>query len=178
MGIAATFTVAAVMGVAIFGTTGIVPLAGVVTATALLGIGFLGFSIGLSASVSTAKRSMGAGFGIFLGLAFLWEPFVAGLYYLVEGSLPGGELPVWILAVERLNPIEAYAIVANIVSDVGVTPLRISLGLIGGPSTAAEGSSVSVPFLLMEPFGIAVLCGWLVIPMALGTLQFQRSDLT
>ncbi|KAA9395790.1 hypothetical protein Har1129_20185 [Haloarcula sp. CBA1129] len=82
-------------------------------ATALLGIGFLGLSVGLSAAVSTTRNAMAAGFSVFLGLTFLWEPLVVGVYYLVAGSLPGGEPPTWLLAVDRLNPIEAYAVVAN-----------------------------------------------------------------
>lgn len=178
VGIVGAFVVAAVLGILIFGTVGIGPLVGVATATALLGSAFLGLSIGLSAIMPTTKRSMAAGFGGFLGLTFFWEPIVAGVYYLVAGSLPEGKIPMWLLTVERLNPIEAYALVANILGDVGVTPLRISIGLIGGPSTATEGAGSSIPFILTEPLGFIVLCGWIVAPLALGIRQFEKSDLT
>lgn len=178
VGIVGTFLIATILGIVVFGTVGIGPLVGVATAAALLGSAFLGLSIGLSATISTAKRSMAAGFGAFLGLMFFWEPIVAGSYYLVEGSLPKERIPMWLLAIERINPIEAYAIVANMLGDVGVTPLQISIGLIGEPSTATDGAGLSVPFILTEPLGITVLCGWLVVPLALGMRRFEKSDLT
>ena len=175
-GLAVALVVAAIAGIVVFGTASLGPLVGVVAATALLGVAFLGVAIGLSAAVSSTRRAMAAGFGGFLGLTFLWEPVVAGVYYLVDGSLPGGEPPAWLLAVDRLNPIEAYAVVANMAGDVGVTPLRISVGL-GGGSTAAEGAGAAVPLVLAEPISIVVLCGWVAIPLAVGTRRFRRTDL-
>ena len=175
-GLAGAFVVAVASGLAVFGTVAVGPLAGVVAATALLGVAFLGLSVGLSAAVSTTRRAMAAGFGGFLGLTFLWEPLVAGVSYLVSGSLPGGDPPAWFLALDRTNPIEAYAVVANMAGDVGVTPLRISVGLGGG--SAAEGAGAAAPLVLAEPLSIVVLCGWVAIPLAVGIRRFQRSDLT
>jgi len=176
-GLGATFVIAAVLAVAFFGTLAVGPLVSVVSAAFLLGMAFLGFSVGLSAAASTTKRAMTAGFGGFLGLTFLWEPILAGVYYLVTGSGPSGDLPGWVLLIDQMNPIEAYAVVANMAGDVGVTPLRISIGL-GGRSAAVEWASTAIPAVLLEPLSVGVLCCWVILPLGAGTYWFQRSDLT
>lgn len=154
-------------------------LAGLAFATLLLGGAFLGLSTGVSAAVSTPKRSMAATYGAFLGGTFLWEPVVAGVYYLVSGSLPGVEIPGWLLFLDRSNPIEAYPVVSELLGARGVSSLRVSVGLLGTEpgATVAERIGRAVPVYLAEPVSVVVLIGWLVVPVVVGVARFRRVDL-
>ncbi|MFD1641697.1 ABC transporter permease [Halohasta litorea] len=178
-GLAVTFGWALLVSRLTVGSVPVGPLVGVAIATVLLGGAFLGLSIGVSSAVSTAKRSLAATFGAFLGVTFLWEPLVAGVYYLVSGSLPGAEVPGWLLFLDRSNPIEAYAIASNMLGAAGVSSLRVSIGLLGtNPSAGvAERIGQTVPVYLTDPVSVVVLVGWLVVPVVAGLARFRRADL-
>lgn len=178
-GLGVTFGWALFLSLVTVGSVPVGPLAGLAFATLLLGGAFLGLSVGVSATVSTAKRSMAATFGTFLGVTFLWEPVVAGGYYLVAGSLPGAEIPGWLLFLDRTNPIEAYAVAANMLGAAGVDSLRISVGLLGTDPGAAVAERIGrrVPVYLTDPVSLVVLAGWLVVPVGVGLVRFRRVDL-
>jgi len=178
-GLGVTFGWALGVSLVAVGRVPVGPLAGLAVATLLLGGAFLGLSTGVSAAVSTAKRSMAATFGVFLGVTFLWEPVVAGVYYLVSGSLPGAEVPGWLLFLDRSNPIEAYAIASNMLGAAGVSSLRVSVGLLGTDpgATVAEQIGRAVPVYLTDPVSFVVLVGWLGVPTVVGLARFRRADL-
>ena len=179
-GLGVTFGWALGVSLVAVGRVPVGPLAGLAVATLLLGGAFLGLSTGVSAAVSTAKRSMAATFGVFLGVTFLWEPVVAGVYYLVSGSLPGAEVPGWLLFLDRSNPIEAYAIASNMLGAAGVSSLRVSVGLLGTDpgATVAEQIGRAVPVYLADPVSFVVLVGWLGVPTVVGLARFRRADLS
>ena len=178
-GLAVTFGWALLISLLAVGSVPVDPLTGLALATLLLGGAFLGLSTGVSAAVSTTKRSLAATFGTFLGVTFLWEPVVAGVHYLVAGSLPGAEIPGWLLFLDRTNPIEAYAVAANMLGAAGVSSLRVSVGLLGADPGAAVAERIGrrVPVYLTDPVSLVVLVGWLVVPVGVGLARFRRVDL-
>lgn len=179
VGIAATVAFAIPVSFLIFGSAPYVPLVGLGVTTALLAGAFLGFATGISAAVSTRKRAIGVAVGSYFTLAFLWELVVAGIHYVVTQTLPERPFPAWILVLNRFNPIEAYAMVAEMLGATTVAPLRVSYGLLGSGSgsSIAEQSTASAPVYLSDHFVVLVFVLWIVTPVAIGAVRFRRAEL-
>lgn len=178
VGIAATVVFAILVSLLTLDSVPFISLAGLGVATTLLAGAFLAFAIGISATVSTLKRAIGVAVGGYFTLAFLWELVVAGVHYAVTQTLPERPLPAWVSVLNRLNPIEAYAMAAETLGATAVAPLRVSYGFLrSGGSSAAEQSTASVPVYLSDTFAIIVLALWIVIPATVGAVWFRRTEL-
>lgn len=179
VGVAATVAFAVPVSHVAVGSAPIAAFVGLGVATILLAGAFLGVAVGISAGVSTRKRSTGAAVGGYLVLAFLWEPVVAGVHYAATGSLPEGPIPAWLSVLDRLNPIEAYTAAADALGANAVAPLRVTFGLLDGGAGASAGSqgSAAVPVYLSDPFAVVVLGLWIAIPVVIGAFRFRRADL-
>ncbi|EMA58230.1 ABC transporter permease [Halorubrum lipolyticum] len=178
LGVAAAVAVAVPASLAATGRVPASSLAAAGIATTLLAGAFLGVAVGAAALASTRKRSIAIAVGAHLTLLFLWEAVVAGASYAATGSLPTAPLPVWLAALDACNPIGAYARVAVALGAETVAPLRVSIGLLGSEAgaTTARGAG-GAPVYLSDPFAVAVLGLWTVIPLAVGTLRLRRRDL-
>ncbi len=154
--------------------------------TILLAIVFTTVAVSVSASTSTRYRAMGGAVGAYILFAFLWHPIVAGIHYLVKGSLAELHAPEWYFFLNRLNPLEAYNQVisalidqyvwgmigwVNIVEDVEATSMEAPNLLL---SNRVEGE---LPFYLSDWFAVIILLAWVLVPAVIGYWRFVRADL-
>jgi ABC-2 type transport system permease protein len=177
------FAASTALVVALYGAPSTGEFAGFVAAGVLLGLTWTGLAVGGSAAAETRGRAMSLTIGTFAGMVFFWKPIVVGLYYAVEGSLPGLRVDSWYLLVDRLNPLEAYRVLAESVLGERVSAVP-RLPLEDVPANAPlEQLAVTnrvageVPFYLEDWFAVVVLAAWGVIPVVLGYWRFERSDL-
>jgi ABC-2 type transport system permease protein len=113
VGVVTSFIVAIVLSVGLFGSLPITELAAMTGLTVLLGLAFVGFSVGVSASVSTRRRAMSIAIGLYLLLIAFWPLLTAGLYRLLNGEGPGVKVEAWYLLFDillRVNTEESQAV--------------------------------------------------------------------
>ncbi|NHN57687.1 ABC transporter permease subunit [Halorussus rarus] len=168
VGIVVAFVGAAVTALALFGDLAVVDFVLVTLVTVLFGLTYVGIAIGASAFAATRSRAMALAVGAFFLFQVLWNVVPLGVYYLVEGALPGAtsRLPAWYYLVQVLNPNNAYSQAADLVFSGAGSIV---------PAEALAGSSV--PFYVQNWFGLVILVVWLVVPVALGYWRFQRVDI-
>jgi ABC-2 type transport system permease protein len=127
----------------------------------LLGAAYAGPAVGFSAASSTSNRAMATSVGFFLLTLLGWSSVPNLLRYVLNGfSAPGGPKPEWAIFLDRLSPVQAYQAAFS-----GYVP--------------TEGTVVSPPdaFYYSDWFGVLVLVGWAVVPVALGYRRFRQVDL-
>ncbi|MFB6120519.1 MAG: ABC transporter permease subunit [Halobacteriaceae archaeon] len=177
------FAVASVLVVTLYGVPDGWAFAGFVGAGVLLGATFTGLAVGGSALASSRGTAMTVTIGPFMAMVFFWKPVVAGLYYAVTGSLPGLHAEQWYFVLKRLNPLEAFRVLASTALDERVTavprfpvedvPRRAPLEQV----ELANRLAGPVPFYLDPWFSAVVLLAWGAVPVLLGVRHFDRSDL-
>lgn len=134
--------------------------------TVLLGLVFVSLGVALSAATSSTTRAAWGAFGVFALFQFIWEVIGFLLVFVVTESFPQPPVPDWYLLFMRLNPQNAYQAAAT-------ATLPSSQSLTG----MLAGSSGDLPFVLEEWFGFVILAFWLVVPLGLASVRFQRADL-
>ncbi|MFC7193191.1 ABC transporter permease subunit [Halocatena marina] len=116
----------------------------------VLGVVFVAIAIAFSAALRSATAATWGAVGLAILFAFGWE----SVLIIIESLLvSGGSPPSWFLLFNRLNP--KYAL-----------------------DTSASGVGGGAASFYLEPwFGVVILGGWLLVPLGLGYLRFQRGDL-
>ncbi|MDS0476297.1 ABC transporter permease subunit [Natrinema sp. 1APR25-10V2] len=177
------FAVASVLVVALYGVPDATTVVGFVGTGVLLGLSFTGLAVGGSAAASTRGRARTLTIGSFVAMVFFWKPVVVGLYYAATGSLPGLRVERWYVLMKRLNPLEAYRVLAGAVLDRRVDAVP-ELPLEDVPMTAsperlelATRLAGEVPFYLEEWAAAVVLLAWGLVPIAVGYWRFENADL-
>ncbi|WP_247729835.1 ABC transporter permease subunit [Halovivax limisalsi] len=182
-GLAVGLGVSAALVVGLYGVPPLGRTVGFVAATALLGVVFTALAVGGSALASTRGRAMSLTVTPFVAAVFFWKPAVVGLYYAVSGTLPGVEVTRWYLFLIRLNPLEAYRVLAGRVLDepvqaVPYLPLEdLPTGAVAARYGAEARLAGEVPWYLGDWMAIAVLLAWGLLPLAIGYRSFARRDL-
>jgi ABC-2 type transport system permease protein len=144
-----------VAGIIIAARTGTVPSADYALFTGkmvVLGIVFVAIAIAFSAATRSATVATWGAVGLTILFTFLWD----GVLLFVKPFLVtdfNDAPPEWFALIKRLSPRNALDAVA--------------LGGTSGP----------VPFYLEPWFGVVIVGGWLVVPLGLACLRFQRGDL-
>lgn len=124
------------------------------------GLAFVSVTVALSAVTARASRAAVAGIGFWV-LDQFWEvPMKVGLYVANGFANPEPPFPDWYHALVGLGPGWAYRNAAGYFL----------------PARAAELVQRELGDL-PEWYGLVVLAGWLVVPLVLGIVRFQRSDL-
>jgi ABC-2 type transport system permease protein len=179
----AGYAVASVAVVALYGAPDPWAFAGFAGAGLLLGASMTGLAVGGSAAAATRGRAMALTVGPFVGMVFFWKPAVVGLYYLVEGSVPGVRAEPWYYLLKRLNPLEAFRTVTSAALGESVTAVP-NLPLEDAPRSAppervdtAARVAGEVPAYLDPWVAVLVLVAWGAVPLALGYRRFDRADL-
>lgn len=156
---------------------------GVLAAIVLCGAAFTGLAVGVSASVRTRGKAMALAIGSVLVFLIVWDALAAGVYAVATGALPGLEAEPWYFLLKRLNPINAFRVVASGFVDGRVYQM-FSLGIEEIPAdtppselTVDNRVAGSLPFYLKEWFAALTLAVWAVVPALVGYLRFERSDL-
>jgi ABC-type transport system involved in multi-copper enzyme maturation permease subunit len=149
---------------------GIAPrlLAGGFGVALVLGIVFVGLTVGISAATkSTSIASVGS-FGLFLLFVLkLWIgiPY-AVLFVTNDFSLPATE-PEWVAAFGQLSP---FAALRN-----AVEPLLPDLA--GGFFLAAGSVPAEPPIYQQPAIATVAVLAWIVVPVAIGYWRFSNVDL-
>lgn len=131
----------------------VVDYAFLVLLTTVLGVVYVGVGVALSASIRTRSRAAAAAVGVFFFFKFLWDTSALprGVVYAVTRDT---DLifspPGWYDYLNALGPNVAYT--------------NVAAGYIEG-------------FGNVETFSVAVLAAWIVVPLVLGYLRFESTDL-
>lgn len=124
----------------------------------LVGVMMTGLTIGISAGSRTTSRSGITSFIALILFFGLWDTIPRGIRYFLTGGWPSPDVPTpqWELVFRWLNPFKAYHAVA------------------GGLTQTTQGVS---GFYASRWFGVLVLLMWLFVPLLIGLLGFEKSDL-
>lgn len=154
--------------------------------TVVLGLAFVGLSVGISAAAKTSRRAMIGTVSVFVLFTLLWGRVADGLVRLLSNNtdMTLETLAPLRLFIAILNPTEAYRSLAlSLLSD---DPLFARLSLIGDTSSLqgqlqqaqyAQALGESVPFYLSDAVVGLVLVVWVVVFPLLGYWVFEDSDL-
>lgn len=122
----------------------------------LLGVAFVGIGVGASATARTARRAVGLAASAFLLFLIAWNAIPTLVRYVAAGfQFSLGPTPTWARVFNACSPLEAYSTADG----------------------ALAASAASGPFYTTRWFAVVVLIAWAVIPLALGYLRFERTDL-
>jgi ABC-2 type transport system permease protein len=152
-------------------------------ATVWLGAVFVAIAVGLSAATTSSRRAGAGAVGLYVTGAVFWD-FLTNVVTneafqrtALEGD--GARLGTQ-LALKLLNPTQAYnALVAGATSDVPAAYTLFGTGLLGGGrrQLAIEALGSTPPAYFRTPVIAVVLLLWAVVPVALGALLFDATDL-
>lgn len=130
---------------------------------------FTAIALGLSALTRSTTLAAGGSFGVFLLFVLqLWRVIPVGLRYLFNGlSMPSGSRPEWAAAFVQVSPFAALRNLANPLSPEVLGAFPLSPGSVGE----------SVPWYQEPLFAGIVVLAWILVPLVVGYLRFQRNDL-
>lgn len=131
--------------------------------TALFGLSFVGIALAISTLTTSEHVATAGAFGTFFVMVVVWPEIRPLLELALDRlGLANGSLPDWALFVHGLTPGMCYE--------------RVLAGFFanspGGPYFA-EGAA----WYLGEWIALLLLVGWAVVPITLGYLRFQSTDL-
>lgn len=132
---------------------------GFILLSLLFGAIYIAISMAMSSAVTKVSRALAGGVFIWLFFNMIWQYVLFGLFYATGGSISSimtgsGNIPSWYNHVMLLNPNQTFSMgVGHLLGE--------SLGLMN-----------LVDFYLV-PIALAL---WVVIPILLGLLYFQRRD--
>jgi ABC-2 type transport system permease protein len=160
----------AVGGIALYSFTSAVPIAEFVMFTAvtiLLGVTFVSIAIAFSSVTRSSALATAGAITLVLLFLFLWDVFLLLVNYAAEqlGLVePAAGFPTWYFFLSSLNPATSYGSAVVALTDAGIGIEQLSQ--LSNP-----------PFYLQNWFGFVILSFWLVVPIGLAYIRFQRSDL-
>ncbi|UPM44820.1 ABC transporter permease [Halocatena salina] len=117
----------------------------------VLGIVFVAVAIAFSAVTSSTTVATWGAVGLVILFTFLWDTVLLVVKGFVVTDIDRSP-PEWFFLFKRLNPRNAF-------------------------DAALGGASGPTPFYLELWFGIVIFGVWLVVPLGLAYLRFQREDL-
>ena len=150
--------------------------------TALLGVVFVGMSVGVSAAAETNQQAVVGAGGLFAAFWFLWNLFVNGVTRALTDVL-GLEVAAQYrirLVLKLLNPIQAYK---TLVTSLFASELQARVAMFGQlfglfvDPNAGRALGPNLPFVFTDPFVLLFLLLWLVVPVAVGLVWFRDKDL-
>lgn len=160
----------AVGGIALYSFTGAVTISNFILftgATVLLGITFVSIAIAFSSLTRSSARATAGAITLVLLFLFLWDLFLFLVNYAAEqiGLIePAAGFPDWYFFLSSLNPTTSYGSTVVALTDTGIGIEEVTQ--IQNP-----------PFYLQNWFGFVILAFWLIVPIGLAYVRFQRADL-
>jgi ABC-2 type transport system permease protein len=164
------FVAATAMTVARYGVFPAGVAVGVLAVTLLYAWTFVALSVACSSAAATRSQAIAATVGsyfvlVILNLTFRFSQVVQLVHDVILGLEPDPHLYA---AFDYASPYIAYQKAANL-----VYPTAMERNVFRFREEARE----SMPAYLSDEVSLVVFAAWLVIPLALGYLLFQRSDL-
>lgn len=172
------FVIGTVLGIGLIGEFEAVDFIGFTVITVLLAFAYISIALGLSAATSSASRAGAIAFGFWLVFEFLWGIIGTGLLWASNGfSLDGigeGGLPEWFFLYSRLSPSAAY----NTATEILFSGQSLTRTNLVGETFNPLGEGATIPFYLEDWFALVILAVWIVVPVTLGYLRFESTDLS
>ncbi len=147
--------------------------------TLLLGLVFVGLSVGISATAKTGRRAMISAVSLYMVFLVLWSTLANAIATLL-GKYAGLGVPgrvSTILFLRLLNPMTAYKTLVNSLIFSSQFDARVVLFNRLLRRTVATVLGNSLPIYFSDPFVLVYLLFWLFVPVAIGYSVFQRADL-
>lgn len=135
-------------------------------ATLLLAIVFVSIAVSVSAFTDSTFAAAIGSFGLFVLFQFAWRGLIFLLRYVANGfEIPGfgAEPPTWAEVLFAVNPMTGWQ--------------QASGWLLRRVSEEQSTQQAAEAFYLEPWFGFVVLFGWILLPLAVGYLRFEASDL-
>ena len=156
------FVPAAVIGVATYASFDVGLFAVYSLLTVAYGAVYVAVGVGVSATVDSKRRALGATAGLYALFLLLWDVGLYALQLLTVGAaVPEGGLPEWIEFLGVCNPSTAFVFAVR-----SVLPVYEELTFY--PDSSA--------WYLQDWIGIPVLVLWTTVPLAVGDARFRRVD--
>ncbi|WP_079978627.1 ABC transporter permease [Halolamina sediminis] len=134
----------------------------VLLATLLYTLAFLGVAVGLSTGLASPRRVIGAAFGTYVLLAMLWGSLVDAVVIVLFRFQPPMAQPTWVEFAQFVEP---------------GTSLNYLLAAELGVGTAPPAAVVGTEPFVSTAGALTALLAWLGLPVLLGFVRFQRSEL-
>ena len=169
----------------VFPITGVpfkpVGFVGFALATALLGVLFVGLSVGASAAAPTSRRAVVFVVGLYALFTLLWGQFSSAVFGEIQNytDLSQVQSIEAFLVVRHVNPVRAYESLVASVGPSGQVAARTSLlgGFNGQIAAQILQQNGGLPIYLTDGALVVYLLLWALVPVALGVLAFDRLDL-
>lgn len=147
--------------------------------TAVLGLVFVGLSVGVSAAASTGQRAMVAAIALFVWFVVLWNSFANQVVNALVKYVGISEAARYqtVLFLKLLNPTQAYKTLVDAFLMDSALQSRIYMFSVFRRKSVVQALGDSLPIYLSDPFVIAYLLAWLFVPVAVGLWTFDRTDL-
>jgi len=169
-GVTLLFVAAASMSLARHGTLPVMAVLGLFVLTLVYGSVFVTLAVALSASVAARSRAIGAAVGAYLVFVILYvvpavriPDLVRWLHHTMLGQ---PENPHLYSAITYTSPFTAYRKATNLVFPGTRRVFR-----------AVEANPSDLPLYLTDEFAPVIFAAWLVVPIVLGYLRFEGTDL-
>lgn len=159
--------------------------------TVLYGMAYVSIAVALSSMTNSTTITAGLVLSVFVLFYIVWNLFQTALQILMfegyvegvevtldNGGGPGGEgftferLPDWALFIDTLDPGNAYQNALTVVSSGSSE----DIGSTFGPSRDVMFPD-GMPFYLQDWFSFVVLLAWIVVPIAVALVRFDRAEL-
>ncbi|MFB6178569.1 MAG: ABC transporter permease subunit [Halorientalis sp.] len=171
-GLALLFFAATAMAVARYGALPIGTVLGVFVLAVVYDSVFVGVAVALSSAVGARSRAIGAAVGSYFVLVILYlvpnvriPTLVRWVHHTMLGMDPNPDL---YSAVTYTSPYTAFRKSLNLVFPSSMDAHVFRQGTHG---------VVEHPFYLSNEFALVIFALWLVVPLTIGYLRFERSDL-
>ncbi|PSQ15345.1 copper ABC transporter permease [Halobacteriales archaeon QS_8_69_73] len=132
----------------------------------LLAIVFISIAVSVSAFTNSTFAAAIGSFSFFILFQFAWQGLIFLIRYAVNGfdfeDIPA-ERPDWVEVVTILNPQTGWT--------------QADRWLVNRVADSQETQQTADAFYLEPWFGFVVLALWIVLPLVVGYLRFESSDL-
>ncbi|MFB6234110.1 MAG: ABC transporter permease subunit [Halopenitus sp.] len=149
--------------------------------TVILGVVFVGLSLGISAAADTDRQSMVGSVGIFLAGSVFWGPATGRIASSLESYAGISTQSKYLveLFLKLLNPIAAYkTLVDSLIYQSEMQARQQLFGFFLFPDpAAAKALGDQLPFYFTDPFVVVLLLLWFIVPVYIGMEVFERADL-
>lgn len=149
--------------------------------TVILGVVFVGISLGISAAADSDRQAMVGSVGVFMAGSVFWGPATGRIASSLEtyAGITTQSRYLVELFLKLLNPIAAYkTLVDSLIAPSEMAARQQLFGFFLFPDPAAQKAlGESLPFYFTDPFVVVLLLLWFIVPVYVGMEVFERADL-
>lgn len=168
VGLAVGLLVGLLVGALLIGGIDVTALVAFLGLTVLFVAVYAVIMVSISASTGSTTRASTLAVGFFMLFEIVWDAVPVAIVYVVEGFTLPSTFPDWVYVVTQVSPSAAYS------SGLFALLPDVADALEGtSPEAEADGG----PFYQTPELGLLMLVLWLVVPLIVGYVRFERADL-